>query len=268
MKDQLPLPRKRYSQNFLQNNAYALKIVEALQITQNDVILEIGPGSGVLTRYIYPLAKKSFFVCEIDPRWIAYLQNIYTEKITFLKQDILDLSFKALSDRFKKRIKVIGNIPYHITSPILFALFDQSRYISQAVLMVQKEIADRLTASPRNKEYGILTVLIGSKTEIYPMFNVSSKNFFPKPKVDSTVLKLLFKEKNEDVFDEDLFRLIIRQSFNTRRKMLHNSLKRILNSDILNKISSIPLTARPEELTIADFKKLANEVHQMTVKKS
>jgi 16S rRNA (adenine1518-N6/adenine1519-N6)-dimethyltransferase len=268
MKDPLPVLRKRYSQNFLQNNTFAQQIVETLQITNNDVILEIGAGSGVLTRYIYPLAKRSFFVCEIDPRWIAHLRNMYTERITFLEQNILNVSFESLFNQFKTRIKVIGNIPYHITSPILFALTDQSPFISQAVLMVQKEIADRLTAAPRSKEYGILTVLIGSKATIRRIRNVSRKNFFPKPKVDSTVLELIFKHKIEDVSDETLFRQIVRQSFNTRRKMLHNSLKRILNTDILDQITSVPLTARPEELTIADFKKLANEIHHKMVAKS
>jgi len=192
---------------------------------------------------------------------------MYPQKITFLEQNILNLSFKLLYDRYKTRIKVIGNIPYHITSPILFALFDQSSYISEAVLMVQKEMADRLTASPRSKEYGILTVLLGSKTKIRRILDVSRKNFFPKPNVDSTVIKLFFKDEIEDVSDEALFRQIVRQSFNTRRKMLHNSLKKILNSDILDKISSVSLTARPEELTIADFKNLTNEIYQKTVQK-
>jgi 16S rRNA (adenine1518-N6/adenine1519-N6)-dimethyltransferase len=262
MPDKLPLLRRKYSQNFLQNKTYALKIVEAIHVEKNDVVLEIGPGSGILTQFLYPLEKKLLLACEIDPHWITHLQEIYPENITFLNESILNISFKNLFDRYKTKIKVIGNIPYNITTPILFSLFDQSPYISSAVLMVQKEIADRLTASPKSKEYGILTVLLGSKTGIRRLLSVSRGNFIPRPKVDSTVIEIEFKEKIDGVLDEDLYRLIVRHTFNTRRKMLHNSLKKILNSDILDAITSVALTARPEELSIDAFKRLTNEIFQ------
>ena len=268
MINKLPPLRRKFSQNFLQNKTVARQIVEALGVKENDIILEIGPGSGVLTQYLYPLNKHSFFACEIDPRWIAHLQSIYTRDITLLEQSILDISFANLYKKFKSKIKVIGNIPYNITSPILFALFEQSAYISQAVLMVQKEIADRLTAVPGTKAYGILTVLLGSKTEIQRLFTVSRKNFLPRPKVDSAVIRLTFNEHIEGIVNEELFRQIVRHTFNTRRKMLHNSLKKFLNSDILETITSVRMTARPEELNIEAFKRLSNEIAQKTVHKS
>jgi 16S rRNA (adenine1518-N6/adenine1519-N6)-dimethyltransferase len=262
-----PAPRKKLGQNFLQNKYYAQKIVSALPINEQDIIFEIGPGPGILTQYIYPVAKK-FIACEIDPRWILHLKNHFPGKYTLLEENILNISFEQLYRTYKQKIKVIGNIPYNITSPILFTLFDQSRFISEAVLMVQKEIAERLTASPKTKAYGILTVMLGSKTRIQPLFNISRKNFFPMPKVDSTVIKLDFQEKIDGVNDENLFRTIVRQTFNTRRKILHNSLKKIVNSDILAKLSSVSLSARPEELTIAEFKRLSNEIHHLTVQQS
>jgi 16S rRNA (adenine1518-N6/adenine1519-N6)-dimethyltransferase len=261
-------PRKKYGQHFLQNKFYAQKIVSALQISERDVILEIGPGSGMLTQYIYLLPKKKFIACEIDPQWSIHLKNQFPDHLTLLEDTILNISFERIYGTFHTKIKVIGNIPYNITTPILFALFDQSCYLSEAVLMVQKEIAERLTASPKTKAYGILTVMLGSKTQIQRLFNVSRKNFFPMPNVDSTVIKLIFQDKIDDVIDEHLFRKIVRYSFNTRRKMLHNSLKKLVNSDILSAISSVSLKARPEELTITDFKRLSNEMHHLMVTKS
>lgn len=265
MTEKLPPLRRRYSQNFLQNKIYARQIVEALRITRNDVILEIGPGSGVLTQYLYPIRKQSLIVCEIDPEWIAHLQSIFPDDITILKENILNISFEQLSKESGTKLKVIGNIPYHITSPILFSLFEQSPYISEAVLMVQKEIADRLIAAPRTKAYGILTVLLGSKTEIKRLFNVSRKNFFPRPTVDSSVIRLTFNNKIEGLNDEDLFKKIVRHTFNTRRKMLQNSLKKFLKSDILQELTCVPLTSRPEELSIDAFKQLANEIAERMV---
>ena len=130
--------------------------------------------------------------------------------------------------------------------------------------MVQKEIADRLLAGTHCKEYGILSVLAGSHAKIIRLFNVKRNNFYPVPKVDSSIIKMEMVENIDDISDYAIFQKIVRGCFNTRRKMLQNSLKRYLSAGIINKIKSVPLTVRPEELSIQDFKNLANETARLT----
>ncbi len=147
-----PYPKKRFGQNFLSNTYYATKIVDSLKLESNDTVIEIGPGRGVLTGILSQTNCKNKLALEIDFQLVDYLQKEFPSSVEILQQDILTFSFIDIYKRAKKRVKVIGNIPYNITSPIIFHILDNSSYISHAVLMIQKEVADRLTAQKDSKE--------------------------------------------------------------------------------------------------------------------
>jgi 16S rRNA (adenine1518-N6/adenine1519-N6)-dimethyltransferase len=253
-------PLKKYGQNFLTDKHIAGKIIDALEPPGDEIIVEIGAGSGMLTELLFHRDYKHVIALEIDARFIMALQKRYGGKITILQQSILDFSFKELSVKYNRQIKIIGNIPYYITSPILFKLIENDQYISQAILMVQKEIAERLLADTCCKAYGILTVLAGYHAKIRKLFDVKRAYFYPQPQVDSTVIKMEMGPGKHSVSDYHLFRSIVHLCFNTRRKMMQNSLKKILSKDEMNKIKSVPLTARPEELSLQHFLALTDEI--------
>jgi 16S rRNA (adenine1518-N6/adenine1519-N6)-dimethyltransferase len=260
-------PFKKFGQNFLTNKNIAAKIVHALEPVKNEIIVEIGAGSGILTEILFYKNYQPIITLEIDPRFILNLQKRFAGKISIIQQDILDFSFRELYIKYKSPIKVIGNIPYNITSPILFKLIENDQYISQAILTVQKEIACRLLADPACKEYGILTILIGYHAKVQRLFNVKKENFYPKPKVDSTVIKIDMFQGEKKVCDYQLFRDMVHLSFNTRRKIMRNSLRKILSIDEMNAIGSVPLSARPEELSIQNFITLTNEISAILKKR-
>jgi 16S rRNA (adenine1518-N6/adenine1519-N6)-dimethyltransferase len=253
-------PFKKYGQHFLKNINIANKIVDALEPVDDEIIVEIGAGPGILTDILFQREYKQLIALEIDPRFIKILKERYGSKINIIEQSVLDFSFKDIAIKSKQRIKVIGNIPYNITSPILFKLIEYCQYISDAVLMVQKEIADRLLAHICCKEYGILSILVGYHARILNLFNVKRENFYPEPKVDSTVIKMEMYKARNSISDYPLFNRIVHVCFNTRRKMIQNSLKRLLPPDAIVKIKTVPLTARPEELSIQNFIALTNEI--------
>jgi len=258
-------PLKRFGQNFLQNKSIAREIVEALQLKPNDTIIEIGPGKGVLSRFILKQEFSHYFAIEIDSRLLTELRPIFSSnrRSNLIIGDIQDFSFANYSRRNKCRIKAVGNIPYNITSSIMFLLLDNYQYIKESIFMIQREVAERLLALPGTKEYGILSILVGTQAEIKLIRHIKAENFFPMPKVNSTVVKLTYHEKIEGVNDISNFRKIIRQSFQMRRKTLKNNLVRFLDSDVIYKINKISLSRRPEELSINEFKILVNEIEKL-----
>ena len=256
-------PLKKFGQNFLRNNYFAEKIVDSLNCEENDVIIEIGPGKGVLTEHLIKKKHSSFSVIEIDRRLASLLTKKYPTDINIIQDSILNVSFDKLAK--DNRIKVIGNIPYNITSDILFKTVDNYQYIKRAVLMIQKEVANRLVAETKTKDYGLLTIFVGFHSKVRRLFDVNRENFYPVPNVDSSVICLDFKASAEDNFDYELFRKIVKTGFSSRRKMLRNSLKKLLISHDINNVSSISLDKRPEELSIEEFKFLTNEISNKMV---
>jgi len=258
-------PLKRFSQNFLRNKNIATEIIEALEISSDDTIIEIGPGKGVLSRIILDWDFDQYFAIEIDPRFINELKPIFKHhpRSHLIIGDIQNISFANYFYRNNIRIKVVGNIPYNITTSIMFLLLDNYKFLKESVLMIQREVAKRLLALPGTKEYGILSVLVGAQADINLIRHIKAENFYPRPKIDSTVIKLIYHEKIEDVADIDFFRQMVRQSFQTRRKTLKNNLARFLNSEDINKLKKISLSKRPEELSINDFKTLFNEIEKV-----
>jgi len=256
-----PRPKKRFGQNFLTNKHYAAKIVDSIELKDEDTVIEIGPGRGVLTELISAKNCKKKIAVEIDTELAEHLQETFIN-IEFLQQDILSFSFSKYINQSKEKLKVVGNIPYNITSPILFHLLDNSRYISRAVLMIQKEVAERLIAEKDSKEYGILTVLVNAQAKVEKLFVVNRNNFFPQPKVDSMVIRLQFLKNDSEIENFDLFKQIVKATFNNRRKMLKNTLSKIVDEKTLNELKSISLNLRPENLSVLDFLNLANEISQ------
>ncbi len=257
-------PLKKFGQNFLTNPHYQQKIVAALDIQSSDNILEIGPGKGALTEIIVHAACHRFCAVEIDRRWCEELRQKFGSEIEIIEDDFLNLDLISCCREADKKLKIIGNIPYNITSPILFKLIDNFRIVKTAVLMTQKEVAQRIAAPPGNKAYGILSVISQTYGEVEFLFNVKRGNFFPVPSVDSAVLRINFFEKLCGIENVDLFRQLVRGVFNYRRKMLRNSLSRIFDNGIVNSLNSVSLEARPESLSVQDFKNLANEINSIT----
>ena len=243
------------------HNAIAEKIVSALNITGNDDIIEIGPGKGILSQCIIRQNPANFSAVEIDTNLARVLDEKYTDQLTVIEKDFLDVNLQNLIPNGKK-IKIIGNIPYNITSPILFKLADHHSAVNCAVLMLQKEVAKRITAQSGNKDYGILSVILQSYAHIEYLFDVSHKNFNPVPKVDSAVIKLNFFSDIKGIDNMGLFRKIVRGVFNYRRKMIRNSLIRIFDQSIVTFLNNFDLTKRPEQFSIEDFKELANTINR------
>jgi 16S rRNA (adenine1518-N6/adenine1519-N6)-dimethyltransferase len=251
-------PLKKFGQNFLQNKYYAEKIVDSLNCAENDVVLEIGAGKGVLTDFLIQKKRKKLKVIEIDQRLSELLKEKYSNDLLIIQDSVLNISFKKLAG--DDRIKVVGNIPYNITSDIIFKLIENYIYINRAVLMVQKEVANRLVAETKTKDYGILTIFAGYHSIVQRLFDVNRENFYPVPNVDSSVVCFDFNVAVQKNVNIDLFKKIVRAGFNSRRKMLRNSLSKVLSRKDLEEISSISLDRRPEELSIEEFLILTTEI--------
>ena len=242
--------RKKWGQNFLVDNNLLDKIVSTVNPQVNDHILEIGPGGGVLSEKILPQVKEMLAI-EIDPLLVDQLNKQKNLKeLNVIQGDILINKIKDLP--ITNPVRVIGNIPYNITSPIIFWLIEQLDYWDDAFLMAQKEVAQRLTAKVSTKAYGRLTVVVGAYLNVDYRFTIPPDVFIPKPKVDSAFLYLT-KKKQPLIKDEDYvkFKKIVAAAFNQRRKMLRNSMKSWDFSKLVKE--NIDFSRRPESLSIEEF---------------
>jgi len=216
--------KKSLGQHFLTDGNIVRKIVESLKGQRDDRIIEIGPGTGALTKW---LAKgySDLHVIEVDERAIEVLKN-EIEGITIHEEDVLKSNWENLVNTESSNY-VIGNLPYYITSPILFSVLEQRHLFKEAIFMMQKEVAERIVASHSTKEYGILSVQIQLMSTPEILFDVSPNSFSPPPKVDSTVIRLTFNKPALECSDKNLKR-VVRTAFNQRRKKISNSLKPVL----------------------------------------
>ncbi|KPJ50082.1 hypothetical protein AMJ40_03855 [candidate division TA06 bacterium DG_26] len=263
-------PSKRLGQHFLVHESVADRIVEASEISPRDVCLEIGPGLGVLTSRLVSRALLVVAV-EVDRKLCALLgQRVRAENLALLESDILTLDCSTLSTRYAVGgFKVVSNLPYRVTAPILFWLIENREHIVRAILTVQLEVAERLMADPGSKAYGVTTLKVSYYAATSLLFRIGRNAFFPPPEVDSAVITLDFLRKPKvRVGDEShLFNLIDR-SFQSRRKMLRACL-RIgfgLKSSELEKIqmaSSIDLRRRGETLSLDEFAVLSEEMRRV-----
>ena len=263
--------QKKFGQNFLIDSNILENIVSAAKITKDDFVLEIGPGIGTMTQYLCEAAGQVVAV-EIDKMLIPILKDTLSEydNVEVINQDVLKVDIKTLAEEKNagKPIKVVANLPYYITTPIIMRLFESDVPIESITIMVQKEVADRMQTGPGSKDYGALSLAVQYYAKAKVMLNVSAACFMPRPNVDSAVIKLTrHKEPTVEVKDEKLMFKIIRASFNQRRKTLVNGLKNspelsFSKEDILEVIKAIgkPETIRGEALTLQEFAELSNKL--------
>jgi 16S rRNA (adenine1518-N6/adenine1519-N6)-dimethyltransferase len=242
--------RKKWGQNFLADRNLLDKIVRTIDPKKSDSILEIGPGEGALTELIYPVVKEMVAI-EIDPMLIEHLKNRESLKgLNIVHGDVLLQDIENLP--VKNLVRVIGNIPYNITSPIIFWLIEQLHFWDDAFIMMQKEVAERLSAVVGTKAYGRFTVVTGAYLNMEYCFTIPPDVFIPKPKVDSAIIRFTKKE-NPLISDEKYMRFnkLVSAAFSQRRKMLRNTLKGWdIHPDLQEQIN---FSRRPETLTIEEF---------------
>ena len=261
--------KKKFGQNFLIDPHVLDKIVDAAQITKDDFVLEIGPGIGTLTQYLCENARQVLAV-EIDDKLIPILADTLSayDNVTVVNEDILKLDIDQIAREHNdgKPIKVVANLPYYITTPIIMGLFESHVPLESITVMVQKEVADRMQSGPGTKDYGALSLAVQfySKAEI--VANVPANCFMPRPNVGSAVIRLTcHEERPVDVKDENFMFKIIRASFNQRRKTLQNGLNNASNLNVnkeqvvaaLEKMG-LPATVRGEALSLEQFATLSN----------
>ena len=263
--------QKKFGQNFLIDTHVLDKIISAAEITKDDFVLEIGPGIGTMTQYLACAAREVVAV-EIDKALIPILEDTLQEysNVTVLNEDILRVDIKKLADEHNggKPIKVVANLPYYITTPIIMGLYESHVPIESITVMVQKEVADRMQTGPGSKDYGALSLAVQYYAEPYIVANVPPNCFMPRPNVGSAVIMLTsHKEPPVQVEDEKLMFKIIRASFNQRRKTLANGLNNspeihLPKEVIIHAIESLGKGAsvRGEALTLEEFARLSHRI--------
>lgn len=261
--------QKKFGQNFLIDTHVLDKIIGSAEITKDDFVLEIGPGIGTMTQYLAEAAREVAAV-EIDKTLIPILQNTLKEwnNVTVINNDILKVDIRqlALEKNQGRPIKVVANLPYYITTPIIMGLFENQVPIESITIMVQKEVADRMQVGPGTKDYGALSLAVQYYARPEIVANVPPNCFMPRPKVGSAVIRLeRYEQPPVQVKDEKLMFRLIRASFNQRRKTLVNGLKNSpelhfskeeIEQALVN--CGLSLTVRGEALTLEQFAQLAN----------
>ena len=255
---------KGLGQNFLFDEHYLNAIVNSGNITNDDIIIEIGPGLGVLTTRIAEKAKKVYAI-EIDQNIAKVLNKLTTEyeNIEIINQDIMKFDLNTITQKYES-VKIIANLPYYITTPIVMKVLEETKNLKSIVIMIQKEVAQRFVAQPNTKDYGAITLAIDYHADASIKFAVPAGAFVPAPKVESAVVVLnVLKEKRVNVTNEKLLFKIIKAAFGQRRKTLVNALSNNLSLSkdaIKNILTDFDLseTIRGEALSIYDFEKICN----------
>ena len=247
-------PKRKFGQNFLTDDSIAKDIVSFLSDSKTKTIIEIGPGKGILTKYLLKISHKEIKFVEIDEECVSYLKNKYPNiEKHLINDDFLNINLNS----FKQPLSIIGNFPYNISSQILFKIYENKNIVNEMIGMFQYEVAERICSNYGTKKYGILSVLIQAFYEVKMMKKIKPHSFLPIPKVDSAVIKISKKTDTINC-DEILFKKIVKQSFGQRRKTLRNSLK-IFNITDIKKEDTI-FAKRPEQLSVSDFIYLTNLV--------
>lgn len=260
-------PKQSLGQNFLTDDNIARRIVRNLDLGPEDILLEIGPGQGSLTAHLAGRVWKLLAV-EIDNRVVEALrQRFASANVSIIEGDFLEVSLEKCRQEFGgRKLRIVGNIPYHLTSPILFKLFEESSSVSDCTIMMQREVARRLTAKPRTKARGILSVFTQFYGEPELLFDVSPNCFYPKPKVTSTVVRIKFREA-AGVLDDEIFRNVVKTTFGKRRKTLRGSLQYLPYHEctVMKIVDELdfPLDKRPEELSVREFVTLTEQIQTL-----
>ncbi len=265
-------PKKQFGQNFLHDPSTAKMIVTRSHLAADDVIVEIGAGLGALTIPVAQTAKRVYAVekdDEIARVLRTELNNHDIDNVILFNKDILDVDIDGIGDQEGCKLIVLGNLPYNISSQVLVALIKARRFINRAVLMFQKEVAQRLCAGPGTKDYGRLSVMLQYCADVRKVATVGAHQFLPKPKIASEVIEIRFKETIKDpVKDEPLLSDVVKAAFSTRRKTLKNALLNIgmnMNpKDIVNVLTTAAIdpSRRAESLSVSEFVCLTNVFYE------
>ncbi len=251
--------RKRFGQNFLHDVSVIENILANLQVNPGEHWVEIGPGQGALTQ---PLLTKDILldVVELDRDLVALLkQNFSTHpNLTIHSADALKFNFAALVNP-EEKLRIVGNLPYNISTPLLFHLLESSQHIQDMVFMLQKEVVDRICAIPGSKKYGRLSVMMQYHCHPEWLFDVNPESFDPIPQVTSAIIRLTpHRQPPVKINDISVFKKVVAQAFSQRRKTLRNSLKTMINEDVFINLGIDP-GARAETISLSDFARLSNE---------
>ncbi len=246
-------PKKHLGQHFLKDENIASKIVESLENEKNYPVFEIGPGTGVLTKYLIKNNSCDFRALDVDSDSVVFLKATYPQfKEHFMLQDYLKYEVP------EKHFNIIGNFPYNISSQLLFKIWDERDRVDEVVCMIQKEVADRICASDGNKTYGILSVILQAFYTIDYLFKVSPGVFDPPPKVQSAVIRLKRNGVRNLPCDEDLFKRVVKAGFGKRRKTLRNALKDL---NLPTSVAALPvMDKRAEQLSVQQFISLTEKI--------
>jgi 16S rRNA (adenine1518-N6/adenine1519-N6)-dimethyltransferase len=253
-------PKKNLGQHFLTDQSIALQIADTLDGFAPLPLLEVGPGTGVLTQYLLQKDRPMKAV-ELDSRSVQYLRQRFAEAgESIIEADFLRLDLKTL---FEGQFCIIGNFPYNISSQIFFKILECRNLIPAASGMLQREVAQRIASNPGRKAYGILSVLLQAWYNVEYLFEVEPQAFNPPPKVQSAVIRIVRNDRETLSCNEGLFRKVVKTAFNQRRKTLRNSLSPLIGKpEILNRAGLFDM--RPEQLSVAEFEELTNIVNQHT----
>ena len=253
-------PRKRFGQNFLQDPGIIQQIVAAIHPTSSDTLVEIGPGQGAITSQLVDQAGK-LAVIELDRDLIPELKIQFASRdnLTIIAADALSVDYGALAAELgAQQLRLVGNLPYNISTPLLFHLLTFRTAIDDMYFMLQKEVVDRMAAHPGDRSYGRLSIMLQFYCSVEALFEVPPEAFYPAPKVDSAVVRLVpHQELPVTVKDPKRLQEIVTQAFSQRRKTVKNALKSIASEELLLQ-AGIQSNARPEEVSISEYAALTN----------
>ena len=260
-------PKKKLGQNFLHDKNIISSIIKNVNVRDEDII-EIGPGPGILTENILKNKARSLLVIEKDESFevnLKKIKNKYKDNFIYLIHDVIDFDFNKLT---KKEYKIVSNLPYNISVPFILKMIKIRRVISwkDMILMVQKEVAERITADIGTKNYGRLSIMVNLNNDVKKLLNVKPSSFIPKPKVDSTVIKISPKNKNLNI-NEEVFEQIVKICFSQRRKKIKNNLDQLnTNTSLLLELSNIDPNIRAENINIEGFLRISKNYEKLTKK--
>ena len=258
-------PKKKLGQNFLHDKNIISSIINNVNVKDEDII-EIGPGPGILTENILKNKARSLLAIEKDDSFevnLKKIKNKYNDNFIYLIHDVIDFDFNKLT---KKEYKIVSNLPYNISVPFILKMIKIRRVISwkDMILMVQKEVAERITANIGTKNYGRLSIMVNLNNDVKKLLNVKPSSFIPKPKVDSTVIKISPKNKNLNI-NEEIFEKIVKICFSQRRKKIKNNLDQLnTNTSLLLELSNIDPDIRAENINIEGFLRISKNYEKLT----
>ncbi|WP_353570866.1 16S rRNA (adenine(1518)-N(6)/adenine(1519)-N(6))-dimethyltransferase RsmA [Candidatus Albibeggiatoa sp. nov. BB20] len=247
-------PRKRFGQNFLHDSQVIQQIIAAIAPRDHDFLVEIGPGQGALTQPLLTQIKRLVAI-EFDRDLVQYLQDQNWGELTIYQADVLKFDFATLN---QPTLRIVGNLPYNISTPLLFHVLNYAEMVQDMVFMLQKEVVDRIVAKPSCSDYGRLSVMLQYHCHAEKLFNVSPMAFNPPPKVDSSIVHLIpHAIPPVQLNDKALFEKLVAQAFTQRRKTLRNNLKPLLSSEQIEQVGINP-QVRAETLSLEEFAALSN----------